>query len=529
MSCHILVAAIDFGTTFSSWGFSFKHEFDLEPTKITAKQWTGLQSAVSLKGPTTILIKPDGETIDSFGFDAETRYAELAEDREHKDWYFFKRFKMQLFNKIGLSRNFTIEDATGKPLQAKTVDSVCLYAGLKTENVTIALEPESASLYCQHIPATKSHNSLGKLPAGSKYLILDVGGGTVDVTAHQIMPDGILKEIKQATGGDWGGTKVDQAFENFLSEITGEGVMDSFKNKAMEDYLDLMRCFEVKKREIKATSERQVSLKIPVALIDQTKEHTGITVREKIQKTKYKDQLDLAGDKIRLDADIMKGFFTESLENIVNHLEDLFRLPQLKECQAILMVGGYSESSILQERIRACFREKNVIIPADAGLAVLKGAVIFGHNPSLIAERICRFTYGTAITHKKKSTCTHRKTTTFIAEEEERCMNIFDAHVSAGDIVKVGEWQEEKLYTPIHKTQTSLLFSIYCTKDRSPELVTDSGCVKLGEVRLLMPDTTGGVDREAFASFRFGGTELEVKVNDKSAGTERKISLSFLG
>jgi hypothetical protein len=264
-------------------------------------------------------------------------------------------------------------------------------------------------------------------------------------------------------------------------------------------------------------------------LIDQTKEHTGITVREKIQKTKYKDQLELAGDKIRLDADIMKGLFTESLENIVNHLEDLFRLPQLKECQAILMVGGYSESSILQERIRACFREKNVIIPADAGLAVLKGAVIFGHNPSLIAERICRFTYGTAITHKKKSACTHRKTTTFIAEEEERCINIFDAHVSAGDVVKVGEWQEEKLYTPIHKTQTSLLFSIYCTKDCSPELVTDSGCVKLGEVRLPMPDTTGGVDREAFASFRFGGTELEVKVNDKSAGTERKISLSFLG
>jgi hypothetical protein len=53
-----------------------------------------------LLGPTTILIRPDGETIDSFGFDAETRYAELAEDREHKEWYYFKRFKMQLFDKI---------------------------------------------------------------------------------------------------------------------------------------------------------------------------------------------------------------------------------------------------------------------------------------------------------------------------------------------------------------------------------------------------------------------------------------------
>jgi hypothetical protein len=64
--------------------------------------------------------------------------------------------------------------------------------------------------------------------------------------------------------------------------------MDSFKNKAMEDYLDLMRCFEVKKREIKATSDRHLSLKIPVALIDQTKEVTGITVWEKIHNIRTK-------------------------------------------------------------------------------------------------------------------------------------------------------------------------------------------------------------------------------------------------
>ncbi|XP_060559749.1 heat shock 70 kDa protein 12A-like [Ruditapes philippinarum] len=239
----------------------------------------------------------------------------------------------------------------------------------------------------------------------------------------------------------------------------------------MEDYLDLMRCFEVKKREIKASSDRQVTIKIPAALIDQTKELTGKTVREKIQYTKYKDQVELTGDKIRLDPDIMKGFFTESLESIVDHLKDLFRLPQLQECQTILMVGGYSESSILQERIRTCFQKKNVIIPADAGLAVLKGAVIFGHNPSFIAERICKFTYGTETSHVKDSSCTHRETTTFIAEGEEFCNDIFDVHVRAGDVVQVGDWQEEQLYTPVYPTQTSISFGIYCTKNRSPELV----------------------------------------------------------
>jgi hypothetical protein len=45
----LLVAAIDFGTTYSGWAFSFKHEFERDATKVSAKNWTGGQ-LVSLKG-----------------------------------------------------------------------------------------------------------------------------------------------------------------------------------------------------------------------------------------------------------------------------------------------------------------------------------------------------------------------------------------------------------------------------------------------------------------------------------------------
>ena len=50
MPIKLLVAAIDFGTTYSSWAFSFKHEYEQDPTKVTAKQWYGLDTVVSLKG-----------------------------------------------------------------------------------------------------------------------------------------------------------------------------------------------------------------------------------------------------------------------------------------------------------------------------------------------------------------------------------------------------------------------------------------------------------------------------------------------
>ncbi|WAR26663.1 HS12B-like protein, partial [Mya arenaria] len=135
-SKHILVAAIDFGTTYSSWAFSFKYEYDTDPTQVSAKQWQGHESQ---KGPTCVLIKPDGKTLHSFGFDAETKYAELIEEDEHNNWYFFKRFKMMLWKQAKanqrkninqtneqeiqrkLIRNSLLEDENGRKLMTRTV------------------------------------------------------------------------------------------------------------------------------------------------------------------------------------------------------------------------------------------------------------------------------------------------------------------------------------------------------------------------------------------------------------------------
>lgn len=50
----LLVGSIDFGTTFSGWAFSFRHEFETDPTRVFAKQWTGSQ-IVSMKGETISL------------------------------------------------------------------------------------------------------------------------------------------------------------------------------------------------------------------------------------------------------------------------------------------------------------------------------------------------------------------------------------------------------------------------------------------------------------------------------------------
>lgn len=116
----LMVAAIDFGTTFSGWGYSFKHEFKSDPTNIHAKNWNN-GTNISSKAPTAVLIKPDGKTFEAFGYEAEAKYAELCADGEHRDWCFFNRFKMMLHDNLKIEENILLEDATGKSLPAKDV------------------------------------------------------------------------------------------------------------------------------------------------------------------------------------------------------------------------------------------------------------------------------------------------------------------------------------------------------------------------------------------------------------------------
>ena len=97
-SSYILCAAIDFGTTYSGYAFSTRHDFDADPLKVAACQWTaGSSNVMSLKTPTTVLFNPDRK-FDSFGFEAEDRYCQLMDDGQHQEWYYFRRFKMRLFN-----------------------------------------------------------------------------------------------------------------------------------------------------------------------------------------------------------------------------------------------------------------------------------------------------------------------------------------------------------------------------------------------------------------------------------------------
>lgn len=101
------VAAIDFGTTYSGFAFSWKKTW----TDVQCSEWSN-GSFLSNKTPTVLLLNPD-QTFLAFGYNAENLIAEQRDDSDSEEneikqlkynmseYYYFQRFKMLLFeNKV---------------------------------------------------------------------------------------------------------------------------------------------------------------------------------------------------------------------------------------------------------------------------------------------------------------------------------------------------------------------------------------------------------------------------------------------
>ena len=101
----------------------------------------------------------------------------------------------------------------------------------------------------------------------------------------------------------------------------------------------------------------------------------------------------------------------------------------------MLLVCGFSESNVVHSAIKRTFPDMTVIIPNETGLAVLKGAVIFGHNPSVIMFRVSRYTYGVDVINEFKSGLYPPEYKIYVTYVNKyKCKHIFEALVQSASI-----------------------------------------------------------------------------------------------
>ncbi|KAL4236721.1 hypothetical protein ACF0H5_005105 [Mactra antiquata] len=565
------VVAIDFGTTYSGYAFSTRTDYKSDPLRVVSSTWAGTR-LISLKAPSCILFRPDRK-FDSFGFEAEDKYMELTMDNEHNQWYFFKRFKMSLYNSKDVHRTTEIHDETKKPMRAMEVFASAIQylkdhamdcikrrvmhlheedvrwvltvpaiwddaakqfmreaavkSGIPDKHLVLSLEPEAASMFCKYLPVELLMNTQsGKISCfqpGSKYLVLDAGGGTVDITVHEVLKNGKLKELHKVNGGAWGGTTVDKAFIDFIEKLTVNLPLSEYMDNNKEDFMDMMREFEIKKRSATPNMDSKITFKIPISLFEWYSRNKQMELREAIKGNQsLSGKVVLAGDKMRVDCKVVESFFDKTCSEIVAHMKNIFSEPMAKDISAILMVGGFSESAMLQDAVKKAFPTKRVIIPNEAGLAVLKGAVLFGHDSSVITARIAKYTYGLKF-RKIYDQKIHPKER--LDESGKHIQGVFGKLVEVGQSTSVEDRQEKRSYSPLHG-DTAFTIKLYASPEKNPEYVDDPGCFKVGEVYVDCRNRDGSIG-SASVWLVFGGTELEVHAENK-CGEKTQASFDFL-
>ena len=108
-----------------------------------------------------------------------------------------------------------------------------------SNRLELVLEPEAACIACEaEYPA---------LEDGDTFMMLDCGGGTVDITMHRVAQKSplLLDEMRSPSGGPWGSTFIDAEFERFVEKLIGEELFRRFKPSS--PWVEMMRAWEAVK------------------------------------------------------------------------------------------------------------------------------------------------------------------------------------------------------------------------------------------------------------------------------------------
>lgn len=320
---------------------------------------------------------------------------------------------------------------------------------------------------------------------------------------------------------------VDKAFEDFLVNLLGKAVVEEFKKTEMEDWMCISRDFELRKREAGRNLETRIRMRLPSSLISLYATMTKTNMVDTMKASKDAAEMELTCDKFSFSKSLLHRFFEDSIKNTISHMKALLNDKTMKDVKYILMVGGYSGSTLLQEAVKEAFPDRKVIIPRDTSLAVLRGSLIFGHNPLLISERKVKYTYGTRSSSIFKDG-EHPNNKRIKTDRGDVCVDVFDKFIEKDTSVRLGATRKTKRFTTLDKKQSYIGLEIYASEGTDPKYVDDEGCFKIGELVVDLEDPDDEPDREVHISMLFGRTEVFVETEDKKTGNKKITTVNFL-
>lgn len=419
---------------------------------------------------------------------------------------------------------------------------------LAPDRLSLALEPESASLYCHEmlkrgLVAPFCDNPSGPF-APHSYLLVDIGGGTVDISAHKVIDrnennNPVIEELHIAVGNDCGGTRVNQQFAKFLEGLVDDTNFSKFietadvevniRNKCELNHL-INVVFEEQKLvfgRLPVENRREVVVQLPVSMLDIYEQNMRFGI-----KTAFSSHAKLVRQNLRISAEKMEQFFEPVMSGTISCIKEvLHNVGELID--VIYLVGGFGGCPYIYSKMLNEFGiSYRCIVPPNPEFAVVEGSVLFHADPTVIQSRRADATYGKSVIRpfdSKIHDISHR----FLDDDNMPfCDDLFQVIVEVGDIV-----HPRNVYTctsqPTKKFQKNMCIEIFRSPYRAEEtwyvLGVGSGEIeKIGELVIDFSEQKSDKSREVNFFFDFSHTEIQVTAYDKSSGYEIKAVIDFL-
>ena len=416
------------------------------------------------------------------------------------------------------------------------------------DKLSLALEPESAAIYCQSMSEQLvAAYCTAQKPYQSKcYLVVDIGGGTVDISAHKVSSsaDQHVQIVHPPTGNDCGGSKVNNAFQDFLGELvsdkgftrylqTSDPVTDAKHAADLNELIN--KTFEDQKIIFgsKGGVGSKLGIRLPFTFLEVYKSDIDSGIRRMGDS-----QLKQVGQDLRLEYSKMADIFQPVVEGVLECMSQTLTDVEAN-IDTIYLVGGFGGSCYIHKVITKRFGDRyNYITPAEPDFAVIRGAVLFRQNLNIVRARKADATYGVGI-HISFDSKIHAPEYKHIDDDgEEQCKNIFSTIIEKGDLICTEEVFTADYY-PVEHQQRAMSFTIYSSlekdvwyttgkRGKGSKIAAPVNVRKIGKFVVQMPDLKGDKNRPVDVTFDFSHTEIQVKGYDRTSGNEVKVALDFL-
>ncbi|KAI9473984.1 MAG: hypothetical protein EXX96DRAFT_488202, partial [Benjaminiella poitrasii] len=313
------------------------------------------------------------------------------------------------------------------------------------DRLMLISEPEAAALYCERM--CDKFN----MQQEEEFMICDAGGGTIDLIVFRVEIDEYgkrrFRESTKGIGKSCGSTFIDRNFRKYLRKKLKKVVRRS-PNGAIEiPEAPLDHMMDIFVDNLKPLFDGTEDLYSDISM--------GFDL---ITKTESSIGLDEGNMKFSKE-ELKKHVFDPVIQEVIYLCRELQK--DTTNLKAIFMVGGFGSSTYLYNEMEKQFLPEHVRIvqPDRPEMAVARGAVIFGMNPTKIATRIPRFWYGIEITNIFDPNLDPPEYKVIRPDGSVRCDNRFSTYVERGKPLDIDSCISRD-YTTYYPSHTACTFFV---------------------------------------------------------------------